>query len=94
MDTNKSKKILTVLSLVGALSIVDGQSGTVQAVQLDQFDEPDAYADDEQFVQIDVNQESNANTNKRPADSKKLQTKDEDGGSTSDLLEALGQTVL
>ena len=47
--TNPSKKILTVLTLVGALTVAGDQAA--QAVQLDQFEEPEAFGDEE-YVQI------------------------------------------
>ena len=49
--TNPSKKILTVLSLVGALTIA-GEQQAAQAVKLDQFEEPEAFGDEE-YVQIE-----------------------------------------
>lgn len=49
--SNPSKKILTVLTLVGALTIA-GEHETAQAVKLDQFDEPEPFGDEE-YVQIE-----------------------------------------
>ena len=49
--TNPSKKSLTVLSLVGALTIA-GEQQAAQAVKLDQFEEPEAFGDEE-YVQIE-----------------------------------------
>ena len=87
--TNPSKKILTVLTLVGALTIA-GEQQTAQAVKLDQFEEPEAFGDEE-YVQIEQQQESSTAGGKKPADSKKLQTKDEEN--TGDLVEQLSQAL-
>ena len=93
MERGRNKKICTILTLVGTMSLTT-ENQVTNAVKLDQFESGDLMEDDgylqlEQQEAVEGSQTAD-NSSQRPKDSKKLQTKDSDAG---DIIEQLSEEV-